>query len=134
MQEKNRRAARPNAAQSRVNGTSNNRKKSGRSNAGTYILYIFVGMMALALIGWFLQSRVFSSPTTEQEQPISEIKSNSSPVLITEVMSDNSSVIQDSYGNYADWIEVTNVSSGDVNLQGWKIARDTNTTKYFEFP
>jgi len=56
-------------------------------------------------------------------------------VRITEVMSSNSSVIQDDTGEYPDWIEITNTSSSSVNLHGYKLAKDTSIMlKYFEFP
>ncbi|MBQ6647023.1 MAG: lamin tail domain-containing protein [Clostridia bacterium] len=113
------------------------RKKTRKSNAKTEILYILVGAIVCAALALLLTNYLGKNgtgATGEFEKPVSAIQSSSSPVLITEVMSDNSSVIQDTYQNFADWFEVTNVSGGDVNLYGWKVARDTDTTKFFEFP
>lgn len=54
---------------------------------------------------------------------------------MTEVMSNNSSVLQDDTGAYSDWIELTNVSSFDVDVSGWEIAKDNSSAvKYFRFP
>ncbi len=98
---------------------------------------ILAGALVCAVLAVLLTSyfdKNGTGATGSYEKPVSEIQSSSSPVLITEVMSDNASVIQDRYENFADWFEVTNISSGDVSLYGWKVARDTDTTKFFEFP
>ena len=120
-------------------GSKDTQRSARHSGTGakTQILYIFVGAIACAMLAILLTTyfdRHGTGATGSYEKPVGEIQSSSSPVLITEVMSDNASVIQDSYEEFSDWFELTNVSNDSVNLYGWKVARDTDTTKFFEFP
>ena len=54
-----------------------------------------------------------------------------SPVLINEFMARNSQTLADADGDYSDWIELRNVSTADVNLDGWFLTdADSNLTKW----
>ena len=46
-------------------------------------------------------------------------------VLISEFMADNESTLQDVDQAYSDWIEIQNVTSSPVNLEGWEL-RDSS--------
>ncbi|MBR5380028.1 MAG: lamin tail domain-containing protein [Clostridia bacterium] len=107
------------------------KKNSGKTNR--YLPLVIAGGLAFILLCWFLQDKVF--PRQQDESvAVPEIDVASS-VRITEIMSSNASSIQDDTGAYSDWIEITNVSGSDVNLKGWKLAKDASLMlKYFEFP
>ena len=110
-------------------------KKSAKAKPKNELMYIIAGALVLGILAFFVTKYVGNRGVNDEyEKPVSEIQSSSSPFLITEVMSDNASVIQDSYERYADWFEVTNVSGDSASLEGWKVARDTDTTKFIEFP
>lgn len=52
-------------------------------------------------------------------------------VVINEICSDNFSIIQDSYGNYSDYIELFNPSNTEVSLAGYVLSDDeSNLGKY----
>lgn len=52
-------------------------------------------------------------------------------VVINEVCSDNFSILQDSYGNYSDYIELYNPSNTEVSLAGYVLSDDeSNLGKY----
>ncbi|MBR4235708.1 MAG: lamin tail domain-containing protein [Clostridia bacterium] len=98
---------------------------------------IVLGGLLFVLLCWLLQYKIFNKPADNGNQNGESVTliDSANTVRITEVMSSNSSIIQDDTGDYADWIEITNVSSSDVDLQGWKLADSANSvTNYFEFP
>ena len=45
-------------------------------------------------------------------------------LVINEFMADNDNVLQDEDGDYSDWIEIHNVSSNAINLNGWYLTDD----------
>lgn len=57
-----------------------------------------------------------------------------SPIIINEVMSNNTSTLQDQFGEYPDWIELYNRSDRDVNLSGWGLSDDTDELERWQFP
>lgn len=57
-----------------------------------------------------------------------------SPIVISEVMSNNVSTLQDEYGEYPDWIEICNRSDSDVDLSGWGLTDDTGELGRWQFP
>ena len=57
-----------------------------------------------------------------------------SPVVITEIMSNNKSVLQDGDGEYSDWIELYNTTSGRINLQGYFLSDNENKPQKWELP
>ena len=120
------------AAGSQRGGVKNRKSNRSSSKASMIALVVVLVAAVCVIVAYFAPSLFFPAYTGDRK--IGEIQSDNTPILITEVMSDNSSVIQDSYSYFSDWLEVTNVSTSDINMNGWKIARDTNTTNYFEFP
>lgn len=57
-----------------------------------------------------------------------------SPIIISEVMSNNATTLQDQYGEYPDWIELYNCSENDVDLSGWGLTDDTGALGRWQFP
>lgn len=57
-----------------------------------------------------------------------------SPVIISEVMSNNIETLEDEYGEYPDWIELYNRSDRDVDLSGWGLTDDTDGLGLWRFP
>lgn len=57
-----------------------------------------------------------------------------SPLLITEFMSGNSTVLADETGAFEDWIEIHNRSQQTVNLQGWTLSDDSGNPRKWTFP
>jgi hypothetical protein len=54
-----------------------------------------------------------------------------SPVIVNEFMARNSRTLADEDGDYSDWIELRNVSTVDVNLEGWFLTdARANLTKW----
>ena len=43
-------------------------------------------------------------------------------VIINEVSSSNKNILQDNNGEYSDWIELYNISTDTVNLDGYAIS------------
>lgn len=52
---------------------------------------------------------------------------------INEVMSTNTSVIQDEYGQYEDWIELYNPGQDTLNIAGWFLSDDPAQPQKFRF-
>lgn len=57
-----------------------------------------------------------------------------SPIRISEVMADNISVLQNTDGEYADWIEIANTGNADVDLTGYALSNDKNDLFQWRFP
>lgn len=55
-------------------------------------------------------------------------------IKINEIMSCNESVIQDSFGDFSDWIELCNVSERCINLEGFAITDDPEDSLKWIFP
>ena len=105
------------------------------SKKSPLLLVIVIGVVFVLLCA-LLQQKVFPGGTqiAAPETQVSPIDVANS-FRITEVMSSNSSALQDDTGAYSDWIELTNIASYDVDVTGWKIAKDASTmVKFFEFP
>ena len=60
------------------------------------------------------------------------ISTNSSPVRLNEIMTDNIAGLENG-GSHPDWIELYNDSNSAVNLAGWSLSDDSNPRK-FVFP
>lgn len=54
------------------------------------------------------------------------------PVVISEVMSSNGSTIQDSGGDFSDWVEIHNPNSESIQLEGYILSR--NQSDLWVFP
>ena len=64
---------------------------------------------------------------------VSEIH-GSGPIRLNEIMSSNSGALVDYDGHTPDWVEVANVGSRPVNIQGYALARSTKSGNVFAFP
>ncbi|MFC1538491.1 CotH kinase family protein [Candidatus Latescibacterota bacterium] len=78
-------------------------------------------LLVLILIGVFASALL--DVTTVFAQPV-----------INEVMSSNSSVIQDEDGDYPDWIEIYNPEDSPVNLTGYGLSDDPGEPFKWVFP
>ncbi len=58
----------------------------------------------------------------------------SQTVIINELMSSNSTVLQDTDGDYSDWIEIYNPTSSTINLNGFTISDDLTKRQKWTFP
>ncbi len=56
------------------------------------------------------------------------------PLIISEFMAANVSVITDRYREYSDWIEIYNPTDQDVALEGWSLTDDPDLLDKWEFP
>lgn len=56
------------------------------------------------------------------------------PAVISELMADNRKTLTDASGNAPDWIEIQNVSNGELNLVGWALSDDPEDPGKFRFP
>jgi hypothetical protein len=56
------------------------------------------------------------------------------PVVINELMADNTAATADSFGEFDDWLELYNVSSASVDLTGWTLTDDINELDKFTIP
>lgn len=56
------------------------------------------------------------------------------PVLVTEFMAANNSGLADEGGEFSDWIELYNTTSGSVPLQGWSLSDDPKAPAQWRFP
>ena len=55
-------------------------------------------------------------------------------VIISEVMARNDEVLQDEDGDSPDWIELLNISSETVDLNGWHLTDDAENLNNWQFP
>ncbi|HEV2665457.1 MAG TPA: lamin tail domain-containing protein, partial [Blastocatellia bacterium] len=60
--------------------------------------------------------------------------SASSPVVISEIMADNTRTLQDEDGDSEDWIEIRNVGSNAVSLRDWALTDDAGDLTKWRFP
>ena len=100
---------------------------SQNNTSRNYLPLIIIGGLVFIALCLIVQKYIFPvSSNVKTEQRISEIDV-ANTLRVTEVMSSNSSIIQDNQGVFSDWVELTNVSSGDIKLKGWKLAKDSGT-------
>ncbi len=57
-----------------------------------------------------------------------------SPVIITEFMASNTRTLADEDGSYSDWIELQNVSSTNVDMNGWFLTDNAGDLRRWRFP
>ncbi len=129
-------ARRPSGASTRQPVRAAQKTSSTPSVSGGAKIAIIIAVAVLFIIGSYFLQKSFPNGfgRTDEGTKITTIDA-ADTVRITEVMSSNSSAIQDDTGDYADWIEVTNISNESVNLHGWKIAEDSSAVlKLFKFP
>ena len=102
-----------------------------------------VGVCALILVaGLLLQGLmpngfVLTGQKDRAERPVaaqvSEIHGDG-PIRLNEIMSANGGVLVDDNGQTPDWVEVANISSRPVNLQGYVLAKNAKAGNVFVFP
>ena len=61
-------------------------------------------------------------------------QAGSSSIIITEVMASNRRVLADEDGEFADWIEIRNISDDAVDLQGYMLSDDPENLAKWIFP
>jgi hypothetical protein len=57
-----------------------------------------------------------------------------SPVVISELMANNTRTLFDEDGDSEDWIEIHNVGTNDVNLLDWSLTDDPDDLRQWRFP
>ncbi len=57
-----------------------------------------------------------------------------SPVVISEFMAINDTVLEDEDGDFSDWIELHNRSNAAVNLEGWFLTDDEDEPRKWRLP
>ena len=57
-----------------------------------------------------------------------------STVVISEFMASNQSTLADDFGQYSDWIELTNTGVATVDLAGWRLTDDAGNPAKWVFP
>ena len=60
--------------------------------------------------------------------------SGESPVVVTEIVASNTSVLEDENGEFYDYIELYNRSNEPVDLTGWHLSDDAAQTRKWSFP
>lgn len=60
--------------------------------------------------------------------------SAASPVVISEFMAANSSMLADEEGEFSDWIELHNVSTSNVSLLNWSLTDNAGDLAQWRFP
>ncbi|MDE0571284.1 MAG: lamin tail domain-containing protein [Verrucomicrobiales bacterium] len=55
-------------------------------------------------------------------------------VIISEIMADNESTLEDGHGNYSDWIEIKNPNPINFNLTGYFLTDDQSNLRKWIFP
>ncbi|MGV3774699.1 MAG: CotH kinase family protein [Verrucomicrobiales bacterium] len=62
------------------------------------------------------------------------ISSASAQIIISEFMASNTRTLADEDGDYSDWIELLNLGSTNVNLNGWALTDDPADPRKWRFP
>ncbi|NLO35195.1 MAG: hypothetical protein GX112_02430 [Clostridiaceae bacterium] len=118
---------------------------SSREKAG---LLILLAVLVLLLIVFYAFSghgllpddmavipTTTGSQTTEPPEPTETVKPVvASPVLISEIVSSNRSILQTADQQTPDWIELWNISSAPVNLAGYGLSDNLNRPMDWVFP
>lgn len=79
------------------------------------------------------QAAVSSSDLTFDFQ-VDFVENSPSGVYISEVMSSNSAAVEDTEGNYSDWVEIYNNSGASVNLANYYISDKLNNPLKYQLP
>ena len=83
--------------------------------------------IVIALILLISAGRILSLPTQSDGR-------DQAPAMISEFLANNNTGLQDKDGDYSDWIEIHNRSTGDINLLGWALSDDPNRPDKWVFP
>ena len=73
-----------------------------------------------------------TQPTDPPKPP--EPKPSMGDILITEVMASNSSTLNNSFGESADWIELYNATDKDISLKGFYLSDNQGNLKKYPLP
>lgn len=103
------------------------------------MLGVCAGILVLGLLLQGLMPEGFKLTTFKDtaERPVAAMVSEihgEGPVRVNEVMSANGGVLVDAAGNTPDWVEVANIGSRPVNLQGYVLAKSAKAGNIFVFP
>ena len=111
------------------------KKKAGHNKDIIMIAVIGVVVIALAFIWQSVNTDGFNltDKTAEEAQTVTEIH-GVDVVRINEVMSANDSAYYTEAGETSDWVEIINTSETNVNLTGYVLAQETDSTDRFIFP
>ena len=58
----------------------------------------------------------------------------STGLIINEFMAKNHVTIQDSDGDFSDWLEIKNISENDINLYNYSLSDDVTKPYKWQFP
>ena len=61
-------------------------------------------------------------------------RTQAADLIINEFMADNASTLQDEDGDFSDWIELQNVSSRTLTLEGWHLTDDPSRLSLWTIP
>lgn len=115
------------------------RNAAPRRSTGGGLWMLILGGVLVAFAALMLQNAWPNGfPLTPERgedalERVSEIHAEG-PVRINEVMSANRNCYVDAEGGSPDWIEVSNVSAGEVNLEGYTLSKAANAANTFTFP
>ena len=76
----------------------------------------------------------YANTAEGKELYLSSRSDMSFPVKISEIMAKNTVWIRDSYGDFSDYIEITNYGNETVNLDNFTISNDLNNLYKWNFP
>ena len=98
------------------------------------VLIIALGFALQKLLpNGFVLGGVKDSAERPVAAQVSEIHGEG-PIRLNEIMSANGGVLVDDSGATPDWVEVANISSHPVNLQGYVLAKNAKAGNVFVFP
>lgn len=96
-------------------------------NKRTWLWFLLAVILLLA--GGCLAQYALPSLAENQQTAYS-----SDLLVLSEVMSKNTSAFPDSQGDYYDWFEVTNQGTRAVQLNGWTVRKGDDPSAVFSFP
>ncbi|MBQ8953632.1 MAG: lamin tail domain-containing protein, partial [Clostridia bacterium] len=85
-----------------------------------------IALLALAIVAACALAQSFSGRTAASTAP-------SRGVVINEVMTKNTQTLEDDFGGYPDWIELTNAGIERVDLSGWMLTGGKDAAAAFVF-
>lgn len=115
------------------------RRPHGRPNGeiirmaaiGAVVVLLAYGLQCFWPDGFPLQ--INTENTVAVQSQVSEIYSKGA-LRINEIMSSNHTTLALSDGTSPDWIEIQNISSSAVNLEGYALSKTSNGSRAFTFP
>ena len=83
--------------------------------------------MEKMILHWFTLFSVLCLSACASQEPDADLR-------ITEVMSVNTRTLQDDYGEFSDWIEITNFGEEATSLEGYHLSDDRGNPQKWRFP